>query len=435
MSAGGAVGLECFIVALLSVSYAILPLRMFEIAGIRILPALALVSLVLLACIGRPSSRPEAFSYLFLACWLERIVFIRNSAGHKGTLDWSSVIVLVTSMLVWCNMHTGFITGIILLAVVAVITTVDRHILHIQCASPLIFFVSLPLCALATFFNPYGVRLWAYVYHLCTMPTNATILELRHMSFADMRTGITVPFTIFFLVSLFILVQSFLRGTVRKHGILGPALMLIGFALPFVAMRLTGFSVLLMASSIALLNEKRLTPVDNRTVLLNLINMHLSNLCSPFSPKLTLSVVIFAATGAVLLGAFTLTSTVPMSTKAFTPPFKAIKFLSQISYEGNMFNDPHFGDVMMWYLQPCPKLFIDSRYDIYPHSLVTEYWQIARAQPGFDKWLKHYNIRWIILPPSLLLNQKLAQDPQWNKVYAGNDAIIFHRKSCVFGKI
>ncbi len=69
--------------------------------------------------------------------------------------------------------------------------------------------------------------------------------------------------------------------------------------------------------------------------------------------------VFFVATripGAVVL---------PQSGAAMKAPFDAIKFVGESPPVGKLFNDPQFGDVMIWKMPDPPKLFIDTRFDMY----------------------------------------------------------------------
>ena len=94
-----------------------------------------------------------------------------------------------------------------------------------------------------------------------------------------------------------------------------------------------------------------------------------------------------------------------------------------------MLNDPHFGDVMMWHLDQCPRLFVDSRYDIYPEQVMKDYWRMVKAQPHAYELLCRYDIRWIMLPPDLDLPRNLLSDPRWKKIYGDEDAVVLRKSA------
>ncbi len=120
--------------------------------------------------------------------------------------------------------------------------------------------------------------------------------------------------------------------------------------------------------------------------------------------------------------------TIPATTKAFAPPFSAVKYISQHKFTGNLLNDPGFGDVLMWNMDKPPLLFIDTRFDAYPQKITEDFMALRDCQPGWQKLIEQYHIAWIFLPTSAKLCSQLSTNPEWQTVYKDNLAQILIRQ-------
>jgi hypothetical protein len=117
----------------------------------------------------------------------------------------------------------------------------------------------------------------------------------------------------------------------------------------------------------------------------------------------------------------------PQGSAAFNPPFAAVNFIAKTKPPGNLLNDPHFGNVMMWQMEvdeKFPKLFIDSRYHLFKDAVLDDYWTMVLCRQGWQEKLTEYKIGWIFVPTKLQIVQTLSKDPNWKLVYQDETASV-----------
>jgi hypothetical protein len=102
--------------------------------------------------------RPHHFTYLLLATYLALLKRYRRRA-------WLHLLVLPLLGLLWANLHGAFFIGVIVMLVHAVGELVHsrRHAPRSPLL-PLTLFGCIALFVVATFVNPYGVRLWSFIF-------------------------------------------------------------------------------------------------------------------------------------------------------------------------------------------------------------------------------------------------------------------------------
>ena len=139
-------------------------------------------------------------------------------------------------------------------------------------------------------------------------------------------------------------------------------------------------------------------------------------------------VALCAMAGVTLVSLRICKPELPASSIVFKTPFAAINYIEKNQPEGRLFNDQQFGDVLIYYLKGNPKVFMDTRFDMYGARLVEEYRSIHEAQPGWKEGLDKRGIDWVFLLPDSLLAEKLLKDPQWTTLYADPAALIMKRE-------
>jgi tetratricopeptide (TPR) repeat protein len=126
-------------------------------------PSLALLFVAIFSASERFLERPEIFSLLFTAIFF--VVLIHHER-RRGRL----IFLLPVLMLVWVNMHPGWVVGILLILCFVVGSVVERIFgLSVRKAqSGRIFSLILVflLCAAASFLNPYGLPLVLHPFSL-----------------------------------------------------------------------------------------------------------------------------------------------------------------------------------------------------------------------------------------------------------------------------
>ena len=118
----------------------------------------------------------------------------------------------------------------------------------------------------------------------------------------------------------------------------------------------------------------------------------------------------------------------PQPSVAFAYPDAVVAYLKEHPPAGHGFNSPHFGDVMIWNLTPCPQIFIDTRFDMYGAALVEEYRAIVACKPGWQELFARYNVDWIFIHDKQPLADWVRSSPDWNVVATSKGALFAVRR-------
>ncbi|MBI5599335.1 MAG: hypothetical protein HY890_06295 [Deltaproteobacteria bacterium] len=108
-------------------------------------------------------------------------------------------------------------------------------------------------------------------------------------------------------------------------------------------------------------------------------------------------------------------------------PVEAVEFMKRENIPGNMFNNDEFGDYIIYAAWPRYRVFFDGRSDMYGEAMLREYFKIIWIEPGWDGVLKKYDINWIIYNSGSALSQFLLQRRDWRLIYSDGVADIFVR--------
>src|SRR5262249_35297679 len=99
----------------LVVAFYALPVRILCRCGLGLAPAAGLALLMVLTASFHFLVRPEIFSYLLAAVWIERLTATNSLASEK--IDCRQTLLFFALTIIWCNLHSGFVFGLILLSV------------------------------------------------------------------------------------------------------------------------------------------------------------------------------------------------------------------------------------------------------------------------------------------------------------------------------
>lgn len=106
-------------------------------------------------------------------------------------------------------------------------------------------------------------------------------------------------------------------------------------------------------------------------------------------------------------------------------PIAAGEFLMRQKITGNMFNNDEFGDYLIYRCYPPYKVFIDGRLDMYGSERLKEYRRVTGFEPGWESVLEKYGVTWMLIPAGSGLSRFLLKDRHWGLIYSDPVANIF----------
>jgi hypothetical protein len=109
-------------------------------------------------------------------------------------------------------------------------------------------------------------------------------------------------------------------------------------------------------------------------------------------------------------------------------PVKALEYVQRHEGFGTrlLTNDAAAGYVILHY-SPEQKVFIDDRYDMYPTSVIYDYFELSSAKPGWDAVLDRYDIETIVWKRDTPLASLLDESSGWRRVYRDSVDAVWER--------
>lgn len=109
-------------------------------------------------------------------------------------------------------------------------------------------------------------------------------------------------------------------------------------------------------------------------------------------------------------------------------PVDAVEFLREERYPGPIFNSYNWGGYLIWEARDYP-VYVDGRTDLYDDQLLRDYLNTYLAQSGWDERLYQDGIATVLVEETSPLAQVLRTEPEWDRVYDDDRAVIYTRRS------
>lgn len=360
-------------------------------------------------------ARPHLFSLLLAVFWLDLLERQRISGK-------SPLALLPISMLLWVNLHAGFIVGLALVAIYLAGGAV-RHL-----AAPLAersrtrpavraLAATAGACLIAALLNPNGAQ--ALLHPIVSLGATFTMDHITEFRSPDFHALSIWPFALMLLLLVTLLARSD-----RKPGVEQTLQLLLFGYLALTSQRHIPFFALIAAPILveqldALLGRWRGHPLAtwleqrSRTVVENEVAARGHLWCGA-------AVVV----GVLLVASGRLDYQFDPETK----PVAAVHFLQGQPLAGRVFNEYEFGDYLIYRRWPQQRVSIDGRADMYGDALLQDYYHIKRLQPGWHAILDRYAVDWVMFDTGSALAQALLIDPAWRRLYADDVASVFVRQ-------
>ena len=343
--------------------------------------------------------RPQLLGYVFLLLIL--ICLERYRRGLQKSL-W----LLPGLFVLWVNTHATFTFGLLAVGVYLIAGLKDLQPGHIE--SPKwgpgklrhLGWVAV-LCALATFVNPYGVRLpW---YTLSAPVSQRLVMEYvdewRPLAFNEF-------FGKWFLVLLFLFLLAPLIWRFRPR-LEELALVLIAAYMACVHQRIVVFFAILVAPALAVLVAGWWSGYE------------------PDKDKPLLNAVLIALFAVGMVRFFPSATRLQRVMDRNQPRF-AVDYVRAHPVPGPMFNDQFWGGYLIWASNGQCRVFIDGRNEAYePAGVLGDYIKIVRLDPQALALLKKYAIGSCLLERSASLCALLDTRPEWRRVYQDDLSVLF----------
>ena len=367
-------------------------------------------------------TRPHLYTFLFLALWMHALHHLRQGKLQHWWL-------LPALMLLWVNLHGGFVAGFMAWFVYGLGVLWETIFQEKSVESDLsphfwrYYLQGGGAAFLTSLLNPSGFRLWTgIVSHLGNKYLADITYEFQSPNFHDVTVW---PFLV--LIGLLVVVLGLTKKRVNI-GLLftSAAWLMMGLysarhiplfgivAAPLLAEGLDGL-ILTGFSRFSFMNRIRAAGTRVKGIDAELKGFIL--------PVLTIGI---AAAGLGLGYRFDSKG----QGYTFDPevfPVRAVDWLKENPQEGKMFNEFIWGGYLQLRLWPEKRVFIDSKADFYGEDFIRQYLQVVYLEEGWESVLDQYRVQWAILPADEEAALAIETELDWDLIYEDSTTVILRR--------
>ncbi|RII27794.1 MAG: hypothetical protein CXR31_06090 [Geobacter sp.] len=364
-------------------------------------------------------ARPHVFSFLLMISW-----YYLLDAWHRDRMD--RLYLLPLLMLLWVNLHGGFLGGFMLLGaylagnLFSMLTAPldERDNYRKKCWQ---LGLTIGLCLIACLINPRGYHILLFPFKLVS---NKYLMD--HVSeFLSPNFHQFMPFK--YLLFLLIIVLAVAKKRLDAVELV-LVLLFTNMAL-YSARYIPLFAFIVAPLIVRYANYVPAFP-DNaftRFFAHRSRNITLADASAKgcFWPIVAILIVSIAG----------MSGRIHHSFDSKVKAVEAVEFLKKEHINGNMFDDDEFGDYIIYATWPDYKVFFDGRSDMYGSAMLKEYGKIISFSPGWEELLAKNNITWIIYGTNSMLSRYLQCRSDWRLIYSDKVASIFVKNIPLYAPI
>lgn len=399
-SAGGSSALIVVFTALVGLSFALA----FRTSRAR--PLITVSMVVLAAFVARIATapRPQMFNLLFLAGLILMLERIRQQRLAPRWV-WAAVPLIV----VWANLHSGYLLGIVTIAVYAVGERLEarRHD-----GRPMATDAGhkLPAVAVASFvgaaLNPSGLALWTYP--LETLRSDAMRDYIQEWHSPDFHSTWFWPFALMLVVSVVAVVASPRRPGVTQM------LLLAGTGLA--GLQSMRHIPLFAIVAIPIVAEQIEVALDAQRVRAQTRPPLRSTAIAPLLAILGMVVAVGGVAAAISSNDDAVAATYPVDA--------VDAILDSDLADARGYNAYGWGGYLIW---RDIDVFIDGRADVYGDEFMRLHFQAEKLEADWREPLDTFDVEYVLLAPDAEFGLVLDEAADWTEVYTDDVAVIWAR--------
>jgi hypothetical protein len=382
--------------------------------------ALVLVLLTFCAATVHLLARPHIVTWFLVLVWWQILEQVLEEGGCRKLL-W-----LPALMILWVNVHGGFLLGIMLTGIALGAALWDRGRGIESAAASVVGALGAALLAVlaASFVNPYGWRLHQHVFsYLSDRFLMQHIDEFRAPTFRFAAE--------WFFVALAL---GAIMVSVRHRKEAGPAdvlLILFAIATGFYAYRNIPVACILLSMKTAKLAGSAESASGGGARGFARVLAAASRLGhrEPGVQWLLWPVVVsLVMFGACLNGGRILSQEVIRAQfDGSHLPVAAAEKLAALDPGEPVLAPDSWGGYLIYRLGPKIKPVVDDRHDLYGSVFLRDYLTVMHGAAGWQRILDGMGANWVLLPPKSALAERLRQTPAWRVVHEDSTGALFLR--------
>jgi hypothetical protein len=332
-------------------------------------------------------------------------------------------------MILWVNLHGGYILGLMLVLLYAAAGT----LMHLnakqearECLRPVKPLAIAALAtAVATLANPRGPAILIFPFHLVGRPfIMDNVIEFRSPDFHHN--------SLFMLTLLLYLAILFLSP--KKPDPIEGSLALLFIAMSLYSVRYIPLMLIVVSPMVARRAPEVLGMLADRfsalrvtggaRTMMESISVNVTAMERRFNGHLCVWIAIAICFVAARNGTASRDRLFDYRFDEARFPVSAVDFALRNQIPGNMFNNDGWGGYIIYAGYPRFRVFMDGRSDMYGEPILRQYLKVARADLDYEKVLDQYNVTWVLFDADSAICQLLVAHGKWKLVYADATANI-----------
>jgi hypothetical protein len=377
-------------------------------------------------------ARPHVLSWLFAVIWFELL----DSAASSGRPN-RGILWLPALMVLWVNLHGGFVLGFALLAIYlagGAVEYFNRRERREEIAAWLKRLALVTALSLAaSFINPYGYHLHVHIYRY--LSDRFLMNEISEFLSPDFHGAAQQCFAVLLIVAIVTLAIAR-----RRPGASSLLLLLFAAYSGLYATRNLPTSSLLITLVIAPLLSDSVAQVGRNSSVVSWLRGLFSRLDS-FSSRMrnlelyfhghlwVVFVLVLGGWACMHHGRLGSTQLINAYFDDKRFPVEASEYIAAHDIREPIFSLDYWGGYLIYRLYPGTKVVVDDRHDLYGDQFIRDYLKIVLVQPTYDNELDKMRVDWVLVPRWSSLANTLRLTPNWTVVHEDGKAALFHRRS------
>jgi hypothetical protein len=393
--------------------------------GANLLAALVLVLLAVSASMIHFLARPHVLSWLFTLAWfwiLDSSERARFDGWDGQTKQWLWALPLL--MLVWVNLHGGFLVGFVLQGIFLMGALWRWFITKEVPIEGLLQKTAARkrarnltgvgmLSAAASLANPYGWKLYPHIYsYLSNRFLMDHIDEFQSPNFHGVAQRC--------FLALLLVTVAVLAVHGRKVRLSQGLTVLFAVYCGLYASRNIPVSSILLVIVVA-----PLVPGPGLArAFVHRMSAVEAQLRGHLWPILAMVATFSIAANGVRIGSNLLMDA------HFDPkrmPVEAVNYLEKHEVNRPVLSPDYWGGYLIYRLYPKTRVMVDDRHDLYGEQFFRSYLKMMRVERGWKEFVDTHETSCVLLPRDAALANILLETKGWKSIYADDVAIVFVR--------
>lgn len=396
--------------------------RLLIARGTEMCAAVVLVLLAVSASMIHFLARPHVLTWLFTLTWFSILDSSERESSDGQGKSRNQLWALPLLMLLWVNIHGGFLVGFVLWGIflVAAMWTwlrsrsdrIEEALQKITAGkrAQRLVLVGL-LSAAASIVNPYGLSLYS---HILSYLSNRFLMDhIDEFRSPDFHGWAQRCFLILLVITLATLA---VRG--RRLRLSGGLTVLFTVYAGLYASRNIPISSILLVLVVGPL----VPSIGFGRSFFHRMRVVEGGQRGHLWPILAVLGTLFIVAHGGRYGSSILIDA------HFDPkrmPVEAVTYLRTYQVQGPILSVDYWGGYLIYRLYPSSQVVVDDRHDLYGEQFLKPYLKMIRGERGWDEFLQTHNASCVLLPRDVALASILNENKEWKTIYADDVAIAF----------